>query len=47
MGILMERHKLSADEAFSVLSRASQESNIKLREIARRVADTGETAGIA
>jgi GAF domain-containing protein len=42
LGILMERHKLSTDEAFSVLSRASQESNTKLRDVARRVAETGE-----
>ncbi len=42
LGILMERHRLSAAEAFSVLSRASQESNTKLRDVARRVAETGE-----
>lgn len=42
VGILMERHKLSADQAFAVLSRASQRRNLKLREIARRVVDTGE-----
>ncbi|MFF4802842.1 GAF and ANTAR domain-containing protein [Streptomyces sp. NPDC001351] len=37
MGILMERHKLSADEAFSVLRRISQNHNIKLRDVAQRV----------
>jgi AmiR/NasT family two-component response regulator len=42
MGILMERHKLSADEAFGVLSRASQRTNTKLREVARKVTETGE-----
>lgn len=42
IGILMERHKLSADEAFSVLSRSSQDTNIKLLHVARRVAETGE-----
>jgi transcriptional regulator with GAF, ATPase, and Fis domain len=42
VGILMERHKLSADQAFAVLSQASQQRNIKLRELARRVVDTGE-----
>lgn len=45
IGILMERHRLSADEAFSVLSRASQESNTKLRDVARRVAETGDEPG--
>jgi transcriptional regulator with GAF, ATPase, and Fis domain len=42
-GILMERHKISADEAFATLVKASQDSNIKLREIARRVVETGES----
>jgi transcriptional regulator with GAF, ATPase, and Fis domain len=42
MGILMERHKLSPDEAFAILSRASQQTNTKLRDVARRVAETGE-----
>ncbi|GLY78552.1 GAF and ANTAR domain-containing protein [Actinoallomurus iriomotensis] len=43
VGILMERHKLSTDQAFALLSRASQERNVKLREIARRVVETGES----
>jgi transcriptional regulator with GAF, ATPase, and Fis domain len=37
MGILMERHRLSQDEAFGVLRRLSQEHNVKLRDVARRV----------
>ncbi|MER6181950.1 GAF and ANTAR domain-containing protein [Streptomyces sp. NPDC001652] len=37
MGILMERHQLSGDDAFNVLRRVSQEHNIKLREVARKV----------
>ena len=37
MGILMERHRLSEDEAFGVLRRLSQEHNLKLRDVARRV----------
>lgn len=37
MGILMERHRLSEDEAFDVLRRISQHHNIKLRDVARRV----------
>ncbi|MET9903354.1 GAF and ANTAR domain-containing protein [Streptomyces sp. NPDC006446] len=42
MGILMERHGLSEDNAFNVLKKASQDHNIKLREIARKVCETGE-----
>lgn len=37
MGILMERHKLSEDDAFDVLRRISQEHNIKLRDVAQHV----------
>jgi GAF domain-containing protein len=40
-GILMERHKINADEAFQVLVRASQRGHLKLREVAQRVAETG------
>ncbi|MFI9011144.1 GAF and ANTAR domain-containing protein [Actinosynnema sp. NPDC053489] len=41
-GILMERHKLTADQAFAVLVRASQQGNLKLRELAERLTRTGE-----
>jgi transcriptional regulator with GAF, ATPase, and Fis domain len=41
-GILMERHKLTADQAFSVLIRASQQTNTKLIDVARALTDTGE-----
>lgn len=37
MGILMERHELSEDEAFGVLRRLSQDHNLKLRDVAQRV----------
>ena len=40
-GILMERHDLSANEAFSLLRAASQRQHVKLRELAERVAETG------
>jgi GAF domain-containing protein len=40
-GILMERRKLTADEAFEVLRRTSQRLNIKLRDVAAWIADTG------
>lgn len=46
-GILMERHGITADEAFSVLSRVSQAENIKVAEIARRLAETGKLPGIS
>jgi hypothetical protein len=42
MGILMERERISSDAAFTILSRASQHLNIKLREVARDLIDTGE-----
>ncbi|MFG2313337.1 GAF and ANTAR domain-containing protein [Streptomyces sp. NPDC048566] len=42
MGILMERHGLSEENAFSVLKKASQDHNIKLRDIARKVCETGD-----
>ncbi|MHA5047136.1 GAF and ANTAR domain-containing protein [Streptomyces sp. SD15] len=45
MGILMERHGLNEDTAFKVLKKASQDHNIKLREIARRICETGEKPG--
>jgi GAF domain-containing protein len=41
-GILMERHGVTADAAFGVLSRISQAENMKLAEIARRLVDTGQ-----
>ena len=42
-GILMERERISADQAFDVLRRASQHLNIKLREVAQGLVDTGES----
>ncbi|MEV6840147.1 GAF and ANTAR domain-containing protein [Streptomyces sp. NPDC051133] len=41
MGILMGEHRLTEQQAFDVLRRYSQEKNIKLREVARRVCETG------
>jgi GAF domain-containing protein len=38
-GILMGAQRCSADEAFALLTRASQRENVKLREIARRIVD--------
>jgi GAF domain-containing protein len=41
-GILMERHKLTADQAFQLLVNASSRTNTKLRTIAERLVHTGE-----
>jgi len=41
-GILMERERVSAHEAFDILRRASQHLNRKLRDIAQELVDTGE-----
>lgn len=40
-GILVERHRLLPGEAFERLRRASQQRNLKLRELASRVIETG------
>ncbi|MEU6379188.1 GAF and ANTAR domain-containing protein [Streptomyces sp. NPDC046909] len=41
MGIIMGSHRLSEEEAFSVLRRYSQANNIKLRDVALRVCERG------
>jgi hypothetical protein len=41
-GILIERERITAQQAFDVLRRASQHLNIKLREVASYVVETGE-----
>ena len=41
-GILMERHKITADQAFGLLVRVSQHRNRKLREIADDLVRSGE-----
>jgi hypothetical protein len=42
MGILMERYKVTERQAFATLVKASQNRNVKLREIARAITQTGE-----
>ena len=42
-GILIERERITADQAFDVLRRASQHMNIKLRTVAETLIETGET----
>ncbi len=44
-GILMATHKLTADQAFGVLARVSQELNRKLVDVARELTDTGAVPG--
>ena len=43
-GILMERLKTTPEKAFEILKDASQRLNLKLREVARNVTETGEIA---
>jgi ANTAR domain/GAF domain len=42
-GILMERERITGDQAFDVLRRASQHMNVKLREVAATLIETGES----
>jgi GAF domain-containing protein len=41
-GVLMERHKLTADQAFRMLVEASMHSNRKVRDVATHLVLTGE-----
>ncbi|MEP7022264.1 MAG: GAF and ANTAR domain-containing protein [Actinomycetota bacterium] len=41
-GILVERYKITADEAFGLLSKASQNANRKLTAVAKDLVETGE-----
>jgi GAF domain-containing protein len=40
-GILMERHKITEDQAFTVLTHASQNTNTKLRDVAAELVHSG------
>ena len=44
-GILMERYRLTPEKSFEVLRRVSQDSNVKVRDVAQRLVETGETPG--
>jgi GAF domain-containing protein len=44
-GILMERFRLTADQAFDVLARRSMQQNTKLRAIAQELVETGDLPG--
>ncbi|WP_066285060.1 GAF and ANTAR domain-containing protein [Arthrobacter sp. B6] len=41
-GILMERFKVSSQQAFQILTRASSETNVKLRDVADHLTRSGE-----
>ncbi|WP_434995148.1 ANTAR domain-containing protein [Arthrobacter sp. Ld5] len=41
-GILMERHKITGEQAFIVLSMASQRNHLKLRNVADHLISSGE-----
>lgn len=41
-GILMERHKMTGNQAFVLLAKTSQNTNVPLRQVAGRITDTGE-----
>ena len=42
-GILIERERITPGQAFEVLVTASQHLNVKLRDVARNLVETGET----
>lgn len=42
IGILVERHKVTADTAFAMLVSASQNTNRKLRDLAEGLVHSGE-----
>jgi GAF domain-containing protein len=44
-GILMERYKITAEQAFTLLTHASQRNNVKLRDVAEELASTGVLTG--
>ncbi len=41
-GVLMERYRITADAAFGILVRASQDTHRKVRDVAALVTETGE-----
>jgi AmiR/NasT family two-component response regulator len=43
MGSLIERHRLTEEQAFGRLRELSQRSNVKLRDVAEQLIYTGDT----
>ena len=46
-GVLMERYKVTEDQAFTLLTHASQRTNVKLRDVAEELVRTGVLRGAA
>ncbi|GAB3359955.1 GAF and ANTAR domain-containing protein [Modestobacter lapidis] len=44
-GILMERYRVTAEQAFTLLTHSSQRSNVKLRDVAEELTTTGVLRG--
>jgi AmiR/NasT family two-component response regulator len=44
-GILMERYKLTGDQAFRLLVKVSNDNNLALRSVAENLASTGVLTG--
>src|SRR5690606_3792525 len=40
-GMLMQRYNVTLDQAFAILSRHSQQSNVKLRDVAAEIVESG------
>jgi len=47
VGVLIERHRITATQSFEMLRQASLNRNVKLREIAARVVESGQDPGQA
>lgn len=45
IGMVMERYEVDREQAFAVLRKSSQDLNVKLRDVARTVTETGEIPG--
>ncbi len=45
-GILIERERITGEQAFAILRHASQHLNVKLREVAATLVETGESPDI-
>ena len=41
-GMIMARDKCTADEAFTILTRISQQQNVKLRDLAQVIVDAAQ-----
>ena len=46
IGIVMERRKVTAEEAFARMVRVSQETNVKVRDVADTIIRTGDLRGL-